>query len=126
MEPESMTHEDLLKAYKEQQAEIFKLGIYIHNRDEVINDLSNKLAVSERMVDSIIAKKMNGKPSIVGFKIVNLASRYKPAGFTQWMEADDYIEHLVFHGFEPYGKIRQTDIGPIQAMIKYEEHQEQQ
>ena len=57
MEPESMTHEDLLKAYKGQQEEIFKLSIYIHNRDEVINDLSNKLAVSERMVDSIIARR---------------------------------------------------------------------
>lgn len=125
MEPESMTHEDLLKAYKKQQEEIFKLSIYIHNRDEVINDLSNKLAVSERMVDSIISKKMNGKPRIVCFKIVNLASRYKPAGFTQWMEADDYIERLVSHGFEPYGKIRQTDIGPIQAMVKYENQEDE-
>lgn len=125
MEPESMTHEDLLKAYKEQQEEIFKLSINIHNRDEVINDLSNKLAVSERMVDSIIAKKMNGKPRIVCFKIVNLAKRYKLSGFDYYIEADDYIEHLVSHGFEPYGKIQQTDIGPIQAMIKYENQEDE-
>lgn len=125
MEPESMTHEDLLKAYKGQEEEIFKLSNYLHNRDGVINDLSNKLAVSERMVDSIIAKKMNGKPRIVGFKIVNLSKGYKPAGFHEWIGADEFIEHLVSKGFELYGKIQQTDIGPIQAMIKYENQEDE-
>lgn len=122
MTAELMTHEDLLKAYREQKKELEKLRSDKERYETVVKDLSKRLDVSEKRVDALIARGMNNSPRAVeDFKIVNMNCKYRIGGSDYWEEANERLSRLVNNGFVPYGDIKNTDNGPLQAMIKYEE-----
>ena len=122
MTAESMTYEDLLRAYSEQEKELERLRSTKKRYEAQVKVLSESLEASERRVDSLIAKVPNNKPRAVeDFKLINMSFRYYPLGSTDCESADKYISRLAGSGFEPYGEPKETDKGIIQPMIKYKE-----
>lgn len=122
MTAELMTREDLLNAYREQEKELEKLRSDKERYEAVVKNLSERLDVSDKRVDALIARGMNNSPkAIEDFKIVNMNCKYRIYQTDRWEDANEHLSRLVNNGFVPYGDIRNTDSGPLQAMIKYKE-----